>query len=302
MGKLTFKGDKPKKRKHKAGENEGQNDKKLRVSEEKGNLEKVDLEGWSSATEIADLKGPFVVLAKVDKDIKIIEIEDGEIKLGSKVAMKENENNIFGHPNHEEIHKVEPTTARQVLTFVPIQDKEKSVLDSRGCEKFAFRTQRRTYFSSSISEVHAIGNNEVFTLKLAPLYVQEYDYQLPRWKVFNRERQLVLRINEDSSVEPTMVNVDSVDSNPTWVTDFVIRVHTSNTVEGSYLALRMSRKDGLIEDPEEQIRSLLQKLYKESGGKIKIDTALVTRLRSAISTGNINEQMIDEKSRVMSKG
>lgn len=302
MGKLTFKGDKPKKRKQKACENQVENDKRVKISEEKIDLGKFNLEGWCSATEIADLKGPFIILAKIDKEIKIIEIEDGEVKLGSKVVIEEKENNLLGHLYREDIHKAEPTTVRQVLTFVPIQDKEKSVLDTKGTEKFAFRTYRRTYFSSSFSEEHAIGNNEVFSLKLTPLHVQEYNYELPRWKIFNGGNKLVLRVNENSIVEPVMVHEDSIDSNLTYVSDFVIRVHASNTVKGARLALKMSLKDKLTEDPDEQIRNLLHELDKESRGKIEIDTALVTRLRSALSNGNINEQMIEERSRVISKG
>lgn len=77
---------------------------------------------------------------------------------------------------------------------------------------------------------------------------------------------------------------------------FVIRVQSKNTLKGSRILLN----DTEVENTP-NLNKIVRQLYKETNGKIEINGELVKRLKDAISTGDINEQVIQEKSKYLSK-
>lgn len=299
MGKLTFKGDKPKKRKRTDGGRSQEPVKRTRG-------ENINLDGWSSASCVEDLKGPCIVVGEApasgenenttetptDKYL-VVQVNNDAIFTGSDVEVVQDTVNFFGGDDYPDIHKCEPKKVSQVLTLVPVNEYEKSRLDTTRTNRFALKTSRSQYLSATMGLVHAIGENEIFTFTKVAIPNDKLGCDEPRWEIANNELRCVLE-QADSGHQVAFVKKDDVPK--TAHTQFVIRVHSKNTVKGSRILLTDT-------EPEDgpNVNKIVLQLYKDTKGKIEINSQLIDRLKVAISTGDINEQIIQEKSRYLSK-
>lgn len=336
MAKLTFKGDKPKR-------------KKTKPAPVVSSPTFVD--GWTSATELADLNGPVLVLGSLD-GVKALAYDDiqqrfepssrldtladadcvnffAEIhpettrkpQLESGVEQQEpeglnedrgtdqnaptnpvetsethssaareplspqnNESSSQKPASYPEIHRVEPTSVTQVFTVVSLGTKP-------GQHALKLGTTNAPYLSFDGASkravlAHAIGENELFSFTPVTIPNHTFGFSEVRWDISHGDHSLVLQ--EKGFVFLKKQNVSSY---------LVIRAHTSNTVAGARLKALESESaasgDGL--------QNATARLYKETGGKVKITPELVARLKDAIKKGIINEQIVDEKARLISK-
>ena len=302
MGKLTFKGDKPKKRKRTENEDRQEPVKKARG-------ENINLDGWSTASCVEDLKGPCIVLGDSNRDRNdekeekaatgeqhvVLQVGEDTIATGKDLEVVADTVNFFGGNDYPGIHKCEPNKVNQVLTLVPISEFEKSRLDTSKTNKFALKTHHNRYLSSTLALVHAIGDNEIFTFKKVDIANDTLGCDEPWWEILNNDPQLVLEPSE-SSYRVKFVETGKISEIDGIIDRFVIRVQSKNTLKGSRILLN----DTEVENTP-NLNKIVRQLYKETNGKIEINGELVKRLKDAISTGDINEQVIQEKSKYLSK-
>lgn len=302
MGKLTFKGDKPRKRKRIENEEIQEPIKKTRS-------ENINLDGWSTASCMEDLKGPCIVLGDEHKDGNdekeensatgeqqvVLQVEEDAIVARKGLDVVEDTVNFFGGNDYPRIQKCEPNRVNQVLTLVPISEFEKSRLDTTKTNRFALKTHHNRYLSSTMAFTHAIGDNEIFTFKKVDIANEKLGCDEPWWKILNNDTQCVLEPSS-STFNVKFVETDKISEINGVIDRFVIRVQSKNTVKGSRILL----KDAEV-DNSPNLNKIIRQLYKDTNGKIQINGELVKRLKDAISTGDINEQVIQEKSRYLSK-
>mmetsp|Transcript_5091 Transcript_5091/g.5089 ORF Transcript_5091/g.5089 Transcript_5091/m.5089 type:complete len:306 (-) Transcript_5091:74-991(-) len=304
MGKLTFKGDKPKKRKRIEKEDRQEPVKKARG-------ENVNLDGWSTASCVEDLKGPCIVLGDIhktgneDEDTEesfeageqhvVLQANEDAITTGKDLDIVSDTVNFFGGNVYPGIHKCEPNKVNQVLTLVPISEFEKSRLDTSRTNRFALKTRHNRYISTTMELVHAIGDNEIFTFKCVNVTNKRLGYDEPWWNIVHDDTQLVIEPS-DSSYKVKFVETGKILETDGVISRFVIRVQSKNTLKGSQILLNNSEVDN-----GPNVNKIVRQLYKDTNGKIEINDKLVKRLKDAISTGDINEQIIQEKSRYLSK-
>ncbi|CCE81498.1 Piso0_002156 [Millerozyma farinosa CBS 7064] len=308
MGKLRFKGqDKPKKRRNDSGEEkDGQGQPKKRKEIGTSGQESkpvLRLDGWGTAVTKKDFKGPcmivanksdpVVVAAGLDEKLYVsgeldIVPEDGVPPAGAKDEHTDGS-------KQAPIHCTEPTTVKQVFTFVPISDKQKSLLDHSASDKFALRTRDGRYLSSTGLLARAVGPQEVFSIHEATDEPQQ-DRDGPWWTVECGGRQLALQESGSGSpLDPVFIESESDRASGT-IDRFVIRVHMSNTVAGSEMLLSNSEQT-----KEDDISSVVRSLYKETQGALVIDKDLIARLKKAQKIGNLNEQIIEEKAKYLTR-
>lgn len=321
MAKLTFKGDKPKR-------------KKPKTAPPASTPAFVD--GWTSATELADLNGPILVLGALSGVVKALAYDD--IRQGfqpstrldaladadcvnffpeiSSQDVKEDPSNVAeqreledaekstteppksasDHPtrakpnptvwphSYPEIHRVEPTSVTQIFTVV-----------SPGTKLLRYALKLGTTSSPYLSIetasgkpllAHAIGPTELF--EFTPVHTPNEAHGLTetRWIISNGDHTLALQ--EEGFVFAKKLEVTST---------LVVRAHTSNTVAGARLKMLEDESAASGDD----LQRATARLYKETGGKIKVGPELVARLRAAIKKGTINEQIVDEKARLISR-
>lgn len=291
MGKLTFKGDKRKKRKSTDKEERPEAPKKIKS-------DNINLDGWSTADSVEDLKGACIVLASAEDDrTTVVQVEDGKVATGDDFEVVEDTVNFFGGTEYARIHKCEPNTVKQVFTLIPVNEYEKSKLDTRRTNRFALKTSQGQYLSTTQALVHAIGDNEIFTFKRVGVRNEQYAYDETWWEICNKSGQWVLETS-DGSQKLKFVDAGTVAEGAKAATEtkFVIRVHSKNTVKGGQLLLGTSDVES---GPE--LGSIIRQLYKDTNGRIEVNSALIKRLKSAISKGDVNEQIIQEKSKFISK-
>lgn len=302
MGKLTFKGDKPKKRKR-----TGAVDCQEPVKKIKG--ENINLDGWSTASCVEDLKGPCMVIGEGDKDDKgaldnscaggegpwVFQTEEDGFGAGSDVDVVEDTVNFFGGNDYPTIHKCEPKMVNQVLTLVPVNEYEKSRLNTTRTNRFAMRTHNGRYMSTTMGLVHAIGDNEIFTFTKVDVTNESFGYEEPQWEISSGGKRCVLEWSV-ATYKMRFLEEDKIDKINGVVARFVVRVHSKNTIEGSRIHLNDTETDN-----GPNVNKIVRQLYKDTNGKIEITRDLVKRLRKAIATGDINEQVIQEKARYLSK-
>lgn len=302
MGKLTFKGDKPKKRNRIE-----KDDRQEPVKKTRG--ENINLDGWSTASCVEDLKGPCIVLGDSNRDRNdekeekaatgeqhvVLQVGEDTIATGKDLEVVADTVNFFGGNDYPGIHKCEPNKVNQVLTLVPISEFEKSRLDTSKTNRFALKTYHNRYLSSTLALVHAIGDNEIFTFKKVDIANDTLGYDEPWWEVLNNDTKLVLEPSE-SSYRVKFVETGKISEIDGIIDRFVIRVQSKNTLKGSQILLN----DTEVENAP-SLNKIVRQLYKDTNGKIEINGELVKRLKDAISTGDINEQIIQEKSKYLSK-
>lgn len=302
MGKLTFKGDKPKKRKRTEKEDRQEPVKKTRG-------ENINLDGWSTASCVEDLKGPCIVLGDSNRDRNdeeeentvtgeqhvVLQVGEDTIVTGKDLEVVADTVNFFGGNEYPGIHKCEPNKVNQVLTLVPISEFEKSRLDTSKTNRFALKTHQNRYLSATLALVHAIGDNEIFTFKKVDIANDTLGCDEPWWEIRNNDTQLVLEPS-GSSYRVKFVETGKISEIDGIIDRFVIRVQSKNTLKGSRILLN----DTELENGP-NLNKIVRQLYKDTNGKIEINGELVKRLKDAISTGDINEQVIQEKSKYLSK-
>ncbi|CUM56532.1 uncharacterized protein AC631_01853 [Debaryomyces fabryi] len=304
MGKLTFKGDKPKKRKRTEKEDRHEPVKKTRG-------ENVNLDGWSTASCVEDLKGPCIVLGDIHKDGNVdkdkedsfaaeeqhavLQVDEDAVTTGKDLDVVADTVNFFGGNVYPGIHKCEPNKVNQVLTLVPISEFEKSRLDTSKTNRFALKTHHNRYISTTMELVHAIGDNEIFTFKSVNVANDKLGYDEPWWEIVHDDARLVIE-HSDSTYKVKFVDTGKIPETNDIIDRFVIRVQSKNTLKGSQILLNDSEVDN-----GPNLNKIVRQLYKDTNGKIEINDKLVKRLKDAISTGDINEQIIQEKSRYLSK-
>ncbi|CCE82430.1 Piso0_002156 [Millerozyma farinosa CBS 7064] len=308
MGKLRFKGqDKTKKRRNDSGEEkdtQGQQ-KKRKETDSSGQESKpiLRLDGWGTAVTKRDFKGPcmivanktdpVVVAAGLDEKLYVsgeldIVPEDGVPSAGAK---DEHSNSSKKNP----IHYTEPITIKQVFSFVPISDRQKSLLDHSASDKFALRTRDGRYLSSTGLLARAVGPQEVFSIHETTDEPQE-DREGPWWTIECEGKQLAFQKSDsDSQLDPVFIESVS-DRAPGTIDRFVIRVHMSNTVAGSEMLLNNSQQAR-----EDDISNVVRRLYQETQGALVIDKDLIARLKKAQKIGNLNEQIIEEKAKYLTR-
>lgn len=281
MGKLTFKGDKKKKTKKVANTTVSRQDP---ILPEKASAA---IEGWSSATVCGDLKGPCIFLHGQSPPLALqydsmtdsfLGLDNTDI-LSSKDCTNFFESDLL---EYLEIDRVEPNSTSQVFSIIPINDSNKSLLSASATEKFAFK-HRDSYLSynsnGTLELVPAISKNEIFTLE---------PHQIPNgvfWYIIASNGHKLTYTNSTYSFHHEEG------------TAFVIRVHINNTIKGSQLILESSQPT----DSNTDVKKAIRTLYKETNGKIIINNDLVNRLKTASQRRELNEAIINEKSKYLSK-
>lgn len=301
MGKLTFKGDKPKRNKQKAQQQHQQLPKATSsstfptpVNDNKipDGVQSVE-KGWSSTQVLQDLKGPSIILSQPDNPIALLydDITNG-LKPSSNISTLPDDQVInFFQNKYSDIHKVEPNEVSQIFKFIPIDDSiGKSLINKKVVNTFAIKLNNNQYISyknSSLGLSFTISENEIF--ELSPINKPDGDVS---WLIIIKKHKLSLSNNKYSFVPISDQDAEG--------SQFIIRVHTTNTIEGSKLKLKLIESEsGNVNS--QNLKKTVRLLYKETKGKIKITQDLIKRLKHAENTGNLNEVVILEKSKYLSR-
>lgn len=308
MGKLRFKGqDKLKRRRKEWGEEENAQGqmKKRKETRASGQESKpiLKLDGWGTAVTKRDFKGPCMIVANKSDPVAVAVGSDETLYVSGELDIVPEDGDISAGPKGEHtnglqkdpIHYTEPTTIKQVFSFVPISDKQKSLLDHSASDKFALRTRDGRYLSSTGILARAVGSQEVFSINEATGELQEHK-DGPWWTIECEGKHLVLQKSDlGEQLDPVFTEGEPDRASGT-IDSFVIRVHMLNTVAGSEMLLNNSQQA-----MEDDISNVVRRLYQETEGALVIDKDLIARLKKAQKIGNLNEQIIEEKAKYLTR-
>lgn len=296
VSKLSFKGDKPKK-------------KKIVKRTSKLEPSKPDIDpsliesSWTTAITFSDLIGPVIITTyeRGQQDFDHLNQQPLVLKpdiLGdvhpktelhivdpSETVYFENDDDII---RHAAIHRTEPGDVQHVFVAVSVSFITSGSDVSPNRTKLAFKTASDKFLSLTGDgdvdcKSEAIGPYQIFELERVPI-TQEGVW----FKIWNGKRKLVLK-NTDGKLEYKFQ--DESEDNGTDL--FVIRVQAKNSATGKRLLREYEESKTLGSDSlGGSIRKALDSLQKSG---IEVNNATMKRLKDAAIKGKINEQLILER-------
>lgn len=313
MGKLKFKGDKKRLKNNKpigrGSENGGAYTKKdtINAAEDK-QLDSDSIRGWTTAICEGDLKGPCIILPRRSEgaaeeeeekeEVKCLLVANGSMGVSANLEISLDAINFFKKEVSCKVHRCEPTKVNQVLTFIPLNQFERSRLDDRGADLFALKAYNNLFLSATGPLAHAIGKHEIFTATSSLAYNSKDDFEEVLWSIRNDDHVLVCENFSTDACSLKFVNENDT-ADESLISKFVIRVQCKNTIEGSRILLNRGKELHL--DEESQIGFYVRLLYKETKGRVSVDEHLIERLKEALQKGKINEQLVEEKAKISSR-
>jgi protein FRG1 len=147
VSRLAFKGDAPKKRKHKSSRLPSE-DKRLKINEEE--------EGWTSAQSFADLNGPVVIA--ISEEVPVVACAD----IGGKIYTS-SEVDLVDKQTKPTVHRIEPSSVQQVFVLSHLG------FDETSQNQYAFKSVNDKYLSAGKdymldAKASSIGPNQTFTV------------------------------------------------------------------------------------------------------------------------------------------
>lgn len=294
MGKLTFKGEKKKKRKA-LEEPTGEND----INPKKPKIDILELSGWTSCISEKDLEGPCIFVSPNNEpNTLFFDADNDEVSIYQhKCKTNENAVNFLGdneqiETNVPQSHKVEPSSVNQVFTIVPISQNKSLLKEDEGKRKFAIRNYLNKYLavnssSSKVETTFAINDAAIFELKKEITFNGEFKINEVQWHILSNDGTRVICCNKNDVI----ISSDKTVNN----NKFVIRIQMQNS--SKYKLAELMKK----EEADYDVKRVIKELYEETSGKIKVTEELIRRIKRAIKEGNLNEQIIEEKELLFSR-
>ncbi|CUM65767.1 uncharacterized protein PRCAT00003415001 [Priceomyces carsonii] len=300
MGKLVFKGDKPQKKKRKVKTE----DEVINRDSEEEHKSLENATGWITSNSLNDLTGPCILLlVSDDKNGKIItfnpDLDCFELTKRYDIVRNPYEFSETQIGDYPEYHMAEPSVSTQVFIISSISAASKTLPESVGARKgiaksFSLKANTQ-YFSASQTTWEPSISPTVSDLSLfqfTPHTKTNEKFGLGEtfWTItiLNGKRTLV-------NQEGRLVFAPTVDVSEKDLDKFLVRIQIKNLQKYKKFLLAQEEEKG------NDIKQILKDLYKETKGKIKITDDLVKRLKDSIKSGNLNEQLLEEKSRISSR-
>ncbi|ANB13296.1 FRG1 family protein [Sugiyamaella lignohabitans] len=271
VSKLVFKGDKPKKKKKASVKSDSWRVSKAASGESTSHPElAVTNEGWVTAKNLSELKGP-VVLAFKDEDNPVVIASDlnGKLYLSSDI-------DITGSKSID----IEPRTVQQVfvLSKLDFRGTDTSALDEPTVNnEFSFKNSEGTYLTSPIEpplhcKAVSIGQDQIFTLTAL---------ESGGWSLQTSRKAFLGFQKDDSEIGFKLVYSDTVGFSETWIL----------RVQAQYA--RLHNSSSRTTSSSERISS---KVLEERAGR-KLTPSEISSLKLAYKQGRLNEALLDIRQR-----
>lgn len=271
VSRLRFKGDpKGKVVKNKTKTKKSHENVKQRALVPQLTLEDIET-SWTTSSSLADSYGPVMLcLLDDENNVRIVNWNDESLcTLGDDFGV--NEHDQFT-PWKGLIHTVEPLSPSQVMICSP-------VLNSNGVTLKASRGKYLAKTGHTLSFNHAaIDTNCIFKVD------------------FQDDGTVTLAIGEEHILATPEGELELRGSGE--ATRFVLRVQMRNTVRGKRMIEELSGKKDVSSIEEEAIvNDAVQSLMKYNA---ELNDELVKRLEDAHKRGRLNEQLIEERTKLKS--
>ncbi|ODQ83186.1 hypothetical protein BABINDRAFT_159628 [Babjeviella inositovora NRRL Y-12698] len=298
--KLTFKGDKPKKRKR--TEESASSKKAKPVPEFDRSLVE---QGWTTATTVSDITGP-IIITRYDEGVEgapySIASNKGKLFFSSELDILPHDQCVNFPPDEVAapylvpIHLSEPRDTTQVFTVTQIRSLDtgkKNQLATANEISVTFRSAEGKYLSLSQQNTldalaEAVGPGETFTL------TKKFKSGRGVWwalLVNNAFKVCTLPAADDGHMLKCIKDKDGVldDEN-----HYVIRVQTKNSVRGKQIMAEIENNDTKEDRLLDTVREAIVLLDKEN---IMVTNAVFKQLMAAAQEGRLNEAIIDVKTK-----
>jgi protein FRG1 len=253
--KLVFKGDKPKKRKNKTSE-----EKSKRHKQENDSTEPA--EGWITAMDLKQLKGP-VVVAISGSSSPVCLSADAQGKVYTSTDL-----DLYGEAKLA-VDCIEPSNVQQVFVLGPLSFSDKKDQDLQlSSMQFSLKASHGRYLSADKSGVleassTSVGLHEIFT----------FEREKDRWSLKSSSDQYLSIVESESAKSGYEVRADS--EAPFEVT---LRV------QAAFMPVVQQEKRDYIYLSSQQLEEQVGRMLK---------SAEIQRLKDANKAGKLNEALLD---------
>lgn len=297
VSKLSFKGDKPKKKKV-----------IKRVPKSFSSKPEIDPElletSWTTATTFADLNGP-VIIATYERSHDCDHLTQQPLVLtpdilGNVMVKKEvrivepfqtvnfESDDINPLVYHAPIHRTEPGDVQQVFIAISVSFMTPGTTVNPNRTRIALKTPSDKYFS-----ITGAGEIDCKNEAIGPYQIFEFE-RLPEknegvwFRIWNNERRLVLRKVDDKLKFEFKKDLDEGETDL-----FVIRVQAKNSATGKRLLREHEESKTMGSDSlSGSIRNAIDSLQRSG---IEVTQTTMKRLKDAAMKGKLNEQLLMER-------
>lgn len=297
VSKLSFKGDKVKKKKVVR--------KLSKPVSAKPDIDPTLIESsWTTATTFSDLNGPLLIATyerteryeHLTQQPQVLTAHElGDVSSRSNARIVDSSQSINFESDdidplvyHAAIHRTEPGDVQQVLVAVSVSFANTGADVNPNKTRLALKTPSDKYLSLTGDgdidcKSEAIGPYQIFEFERAPLKTEGVWF-----RIWNGEKKLVIVKDGDKLKYQfkKLLNEDETDL-------FVIRVQAKNSATGKRLLREYEESKTAGSDSlGTSIRNALSSLQKSG---IEVNQATIKRLRDAAMNGKLNEQLIMER-------